>query len=302
LENVTVAKWKGVLLAGGTGSRLLPLTFAVNKHLLPVYDKPMLYYPLTTLMLGGVRDFVVVSSPNALIQIRECLGDGARWGISFDYVAQPTPRGIADAFLVAEPKVSGCNIALALGDNIFYGTGLPNQIREAISRPAGATIFGYEVLNPSSFGVVTLDAGGRPVALEEKPTNPTSNLAVPGLYFYDSKVIEFAKRLTPSVRGELEITDVNRAYMNIGELRVFPMGRGTAWLDGGAPQSLFDAGQFVKVFEDRTGLKIACPEEVAYRMHFIDLDQLSACVSAADQTSYAAYIRSIVRRERSRAG
>ena len=292
-----MARWKGVLLAGGTGSRLLPLTSAVNKHLLPIYDKPMIYYPLTTLMLGGIREFVVISSSSAMKQIQNCLGTGSRWGISFEYVTQPAPRGIADAFLVAERQLAGSNIALALGDNIFYGTGLPLQIREAMNHGSGATIFSYEVLNSADFGVVTIDRAGRPVALDEKPPHAISNLAVPGLYFYDTKAAEFAGRLVARPGGELEIMEINRAYLREGELRVLPLGRGTAWLDGGTPESLFEAGQFVKVFEDRTGLKIACPEEVAYRMRFIDIDQLEASVSPTDRTSYAAYIRSIVQKE-----
>jgi glucose-1-phosphate thymidylyltransferase len=292
-----VARWKGVLLAGGTGSRLLPLTAAVNKHLLPIYDKPMLYYPLTTLMLGGIREFVVISSASAMSQIQNCLGSGSRWGVSFEYVTQPTPRGIADAFLVAERQLAGCNVALVLGDNIFYGTGLPIQIREAMNHESGATIFSYEVLNSADFGVVTVDRAGRPLALHEKPRHAISNLAVPGLYFYDTRATEFAKRLVAKPGSELEIVEINRAYLRAGELRVLPLGRGTAWLDGGTPESLFEAGQFVKVFEDRTGLKIACPEEVAYRMRFIDLNQLKTCISPADRTSYAAYIRSIVQKE-----
>jgi glucose-1-phosphate thymidylyltransferase len=286
-----------MLLAGGTGSRLLPLTAAVNKHLLPIYDKPMLYYPLTTLMLGGIREFVVLSSPGAMGQIQNCLGSGSRWGISFEYVTQPAPHGIAAAFLVAEQQLAGSNVALVLGDNIFYGTGLPLQIREAMSHESGATVFSYEVLNAASFGVVTIDQAGRPVALDEKPQHAISNLAVPGLYFYDSKVTEFAKRLVIQPGAELEIVEINRVYLREGKLRVLPLGRGTAWLDGGTPEGLFEAGQFVKVFENRTGLKIACPEEVAYRMGFINLDQLEACVSPTDRTGYAAYIRSIVHKE-----
>ena len=292
-----MARWKGVLLAGGTGSRLLPLTCAVNKHLLPIYDKPMLYHPLTTLMLGGIREFVVVSSANAINQIQDCLGNGSRWGISFEYVKQAAPRGIADALLAAERQLAGCNVALGLGDNIFYGTELPVQIREAMSRESGATIFSYEVLDAAEFGVVTIDGAGRPLALDEKPRRAASNLAVPGLYFYDTKAIEFAKGFVVRPGSELGIVEINRAYLREGQLRVLPLGRGTAWLDGGTPESLFEAGQFVKVFQDRTGLKIACPEEVAYRMRFIDLYQLKACISPADRTSYATYLRSIVCKE-----
>jgi glucose-1-phosphate thymidylyltransferase len=297
-----MADWKGVLLAGGSGSRLHPLTYAVNKHLLPVHDKPMIYYPLTTLMLAGIDDFVVVSSPAALGDLERCLGDGRKWGIKIAYVAQDEPRGIAHGLIAAEEHLLGKNVALILGDNIFYGTGLPGQLRDARQTNSGATIFGYEVINPQAFGVVTLDKAGNPESLEEKPQAPRSNLAVPGIYFYDDTVLDIARSLKPSARGELEITDVNRTYLARGTLRVFPLGRGTAWLDGGTPNDLFEAGLFVRVLETRTGLKIASPEEVAYRMRFIDLEQLASLVKDEPKTEYARYVRELVRRERDRQG
>jgi glucose-1-phosphate thymidylyltransferase len=292
--------WKGVLLAGGTGSRLQPLTYAVNKHLLPVYDKPMIYYPLTTLMLAGIRDFVVVSSPESLPDLKRCLGDGRQWGLTIEYAAQNEPRGIAHGLIAAERELEAKNVALVLADNIFYGTGLPSQLRDALQTNRGATIFGYEVINPQAFGVVTLRDDGSPESLEEKPEVPRSNLAVPGIYFYDNTVLDIARSLKPSARGELEITDVNRTYLERQSLRVFPLGRGTAWLDGGSPSDLFEAGLFVRVLEARTGLKIASPEEVAYRMRFINLEQLASLVKDDPKTEYARYIRSLVDRERNK--
>jgi glucose-1-phosphate thymidylyltransferase len=297
-----MADWKGVLLAGGSGSRLYPLTHAVNKHLLPVYDKPMIYYPLTTLMLAGIREFVVVSSPSSLGDLERCLGDGHKWGLRIAYVAQDEPRGIAHGLIAAEDHLQDKNVALILADNIFYGTGLPGQLRDALQTNSGATIFGYEVINPQAFGVVTLDKNGNPESLEEKPQTPQSNLAVPGIYFYDNTVLEIARSLEPSARGELEITDVNRTYLERGTLRVFPLGRGTAWLDGGTPNDLFEAGLFVRVHETRTGLKIASPEEVAYRMRFIDVDQLASLVKDEQKTEYARYVRELIKRERHRTG
>jgi glucose-1-phosphate thymidylyltransferase len=290
--------WKGVLLAGGTGSRLQPLTYAVNKHLLPVYDKPMIYYPLTTLMLAGIRDFVVVSSPESLPDLKRCLGDGQRWGLTIEYAAQNEPRGIAHGLIAAERELEAKNVALVLADNIFYGTGLPSQLRDALETNRGATIFGYEVIDPQAFGVVTLREDGSPESLEEKPQVPRSNLAVPGIYFFDNTVLDIARSLKPSARGELEITDVSRAYLQRQSLRVLPLGRGTAWLDGGTPGDLFEAGLFIRVLEARTGLKIACPEEVAYRMRFINLEQLASLVKDDPKTEYATYIRTLVDRER----
>jgi glucose-1-phosphate thymidylyltransferase len=288
--------WKGLILAGGTGSRLYPLTHAVNKHLLPVFDKPMIYYPLTTLMLGGVRDFVIVSNPESIPQIQSLLGDGKKWGLTFEYVAQNQPGGIAEGFRVAAHELQGHNIALILGDNIFYGDGLSKRIQEAAQQSSGATIFGYEVADPGAFGVVELGPDGRAVSLEEKPKKPKSKLAVPGIYFYDSDVLDIAWNLTPSARGELEITDVNRAYMDRGDLHVKTIGRGVAWLDGGTHADLFEAGQFIKVVEERTGLKVACPEEIAFRMGFIDRAGLEDLVDESPKTEYQKYLKDLLGR------
>ncbi|HVJ33114.1 MAG TPA: glucose-1-phosphate thymidylyltransferase RfbA [Terriglobia bacterium] len=293
MENSADCPWKAVILAGGTGTRLYPLTITVNKQLLPVYDKPMVYYPLTTLMLAGIRDYVVVSSPQALSQFQTCLGDGTQWGLKIDYAVQPSPDGIAQALLVAEKYISGHPTALILGDNIFYGTGLPAQFQRATRRREGATIFAYPVSDPGAFGIITLDSEGTVLSLEEKPKQPKSNLAVPGIYFYDEHVLEIAKALKPSSRGELEITDLNRVYMEHGKLRAEMLGRGTAWLDGGTPQTLFEASQFVMVMEQRTGLKIACPEEVAFRMGFIDRIQLIALGEKLRNCPYADYLKAV---------
>lgn len=290
------ARWKGLILAGGTGSRLYPLTHSVNKHLLPVFDKPMLYYPLTTLMLGGVRDFVVVSNPESIPQIQALLGDGKRWGLDFTYVAQDKPGGIAEGFRVAANELQGCHVALILGDNIFYGDGLSKRIQEATKQESGATIFGYEVADPSAFGVVELGEDGRALSLEEKPKKPKSKYAVPGIYFYDPDVLDIAWNLKPSARGELEITDVNRAYMERGDLHVKTIGRGVAWLDGGTHADLFEAGQFIKVVEERTGLKVACPEEIAFRMGFIDRDGLADLVDDSPKTEYQKYLKDLLQR------
>jgi glucose-1-phosphate thymidylyltransferase len=287
-------KWKAIILAGGNGSRLLPLTHVVNKHLLPIYDKPMLYYPLTTLMLGGLRDFIIISSPEALNQIRTLLGDGTRWGIDIAYRAQERAGGIAECFRIAAADIAGCNVAVALGDNIFYGAGLPRLLSEAMTHETGATIFGYEVADPSGFGVVVLDKTGRATDLEEKPKRLRSRLAVPGLYFYDERAVAIANWIQPSARGELEITDVNRHYLVAGDLRVTLFGRGIAWLDGGTHRDLFEASQFVKVIEERTGLKIACPEEVAWRMKFIDHAAFESLIDPQPTTDYQRYLRSLV--------
>ncbi|SEH30169.1 glucose-1-phosphate thymidylyltransferase [Magnetospirillum fulvum] len=288
---------KGILLAGGSGTRLHPLTQAVNKHLLAVYDKPMIYYPLTALMLAGVRDITLISTPDALPQFRQVLGDGSRWGLTLTYRPQARPEGIAQAFRIAEEDIAGHRVALMLGDNILYGSGLPKQMRLAAERVEGATIFAYRVANPERFGVVTLDRAGQPLELVEKPQNPVSHWAVPGLYFYDQKVLEIAAALKPSARGELEITDVNRVYLERGQLRVELMGRGCAWLDSGTAESLFEATQFVRVFEERTGLKIASPEEVAYRMGYIALDQLRELARAQSKSSYGAYLAQLAQAE-----
>jgi glucose-1-phosphate thymidylyltransferase len=287
-------KWKGIILAGGNGSRLFPLTHVVNKHLLPIYDKPLIYYPLTTLMLGGLRDFIIISSPDALNQISTLLGDGTRWGIAITYRTQEHAGGIAECFRIAANDIAGCNVALALGDNIFYGAGLPRLLSQAMSHESGATIFGYEVADPSGFGVVVLDETGRAVDLEEKPKTMRSRLAVPGLYFYDERVVAISNDVRPSARGELEITEVNRHYLSAGDLRVTLFGRGVAWLDGGTHRDLFEASLFVKVIEERTGLKIACPEEVAWRMKFIDHAAFEDLIDPEPKTEYQRYLRSLV--------
>ena len=287
-------KWKAIILAGGNGSRLFPLTHVVNKHLLPIYDKPLIYYPLTTLMLGGLRDFIIISSPEALNHISALLGDGTRWGIAITYRTQEHAGGIAECFRIAANDIAGCNVALALGDNIFYGAGLPRLLSQAMNYESGATIFGYEVADPSGFGVVVLDETGRAVDLEEKPKTMRSRLAIPGLYFYDERVVAISHEVRPSARGELEITDVNRHYLAAGDLRVTLFGRGVAWLDGGTHRDLFEASQFVKVIEERTGLKIACPEEVAWRMKFIDQAAFEGLIDPEPKTEYQRYLRSLV--------
>jgi glucose-1-phosphate thymidylyltransferase len=286
--------WKGIILAGGNGSRLLPLTHVVNKHLLPIYDKPLIYYPLTTLMLGGLREFIIISSPDALNQISTLLGDGTKWGIDIVYRTQERPGGVAECFRIAANDIAGCNVALALGDNIFYGAGLPRLLSHAMNHESGATIFGYEVADPSGFGVVVLDETGRAVDLEEKPKTMRSRLAVPGLYFYDERVVAISNEIRPSARNELEITDVNRRYLAAGDLRVTLFGRGVAWLDGGTHRDLFEASQFVKVIEERTGLKIACPEEVAWRMKFIDQAAFEGLIDPHPGTDYQRYLRSLI--------
>lgn len=290
---------KGIILAGGLGTRLLPLTRVTNKQLLPVYDKPMIYYPLSTLMLAGIREFVLVSSPNAIGQFQDCLGDGADWGIRIDYAVQPKPEGIAQVFLVAEEHIRGRPTALILGDNVFYGAGLLKQMARADARANGATIFPYFVADPSALGVVELDMStSRPTALYEKPKEFKSNWSVPGLYYYDERVLEVAKALKPSARGELEITDLNKVYLARGELHAEILGRGVAWLDGGTHEDLFAAGQLIQALETRTGLKVACPEEVAFRMGYIDLTQLEALADRYGKSSYADYMRAIAKIER----
>ncbi|MGB6535328.1 MAG: glucose-1-phosphate thymidylyltransferase RfbA [Xanthobacteraceae bacterium] len=287
----------GVIIAGGTGSRLMPLTAAFNKHLLPVYDKPMVFHPLTTLMLAGLREIVVVSGPMGLAQLAALLGDGNQWGITIDYVEQPAPNGICDALLRAAPRIESRPSAVILGDNIFYRTGLTAQLERAAGREHGATIFTYPVNDPGRFGVVEVGADKRAISIEEKPPSPRSNLAVPGLYFYDEHAVPYARGLKPSARGELEITDLNRAYLERGELFVEELGRGSAWLDGGTPADLFEASQFVRVMEARTGLKIACPEEVSYRMGFITHAELAKIVEAMPVCDYRAYLASLVSAE-----
>jgi len=284
---------KGIVLAGGTGSRLAPITFNLSKQLLPVYDKPMVYYPISTLMLAGIRDILVIATPFNLPRFQALLGDGSNWGVSFSFAEQLAPRGIAEAFLIGENFIENNNVALALGDNIFHGSGLGGQL-EFNSDLSGALIFGYEVSNPSEYGVVTLDEFGKPISIEEKPTSPKSNLAVPGLYFYDSNVVKFAKTIQPSARGELEITSLNLEYLKHDQLKVSVLKRGTAWLDTGTPESLHDAATYVRLIEQRQGLKISCPEEIAWRKGWITDGELIEIVSKNSASSYSQYLNSLL--------
>ena len=284
---------KGIILAGGTGSRLYPVTAVVSKQLLPVFDKPMIYYPLATLMLGGIRDILVISTPQDRPLFERLLGNGSDWGLSFSYAAQPSPRGLADAFVVGRDFIADDPVALVLGDNIFYGHGLPEMLVAAAKRTSGATVFGYAVTTPGQYGVVELGPDGRAISIEEKPLKPKSNLAVTGLYFYDNDVVEIAAAIRPSARGELEITDVNRAYMERGDLYVQVMGRGFAWLDTGTHSSLVEASHFVQILEQRQGLRIACPEEIALRMGYISLDQFGVLIQRSAKSSYGEYLASI---------
>ena len=286
---------KGIILAGGTGSRLYPLTRVVSKQLLPVYDKPMIYYPLTTLMLAGIRQILVVATPRDLPRFRELLGSGEAWGLDFHYAAQPAPEGPAQALVLGRDFVGDDAVSLVLGDNLFYGLGLSALLQRAARQPCGATIFGYRVKDPGRYGVAEVDADGRVVGLEEKPSHPRSHLAVTGLYFYDNDVLDIARHLAPSARGELEITDVNLEYLRRGRLRMEMMGRGMAWLDTGTHEALHGASSFIEVIEKRQGLKVAVPEEVAYRMGFIDRDRLSALGQALAGTGYGDYLLSLAR-------
>ena len=287
---------KGILLAGGLGSRLHPATLSVSKQLLPVYDKPMVYYPLSTLMLAGIREVLVISTPTALPAFRQLLGDGGRWGMAFHYAEQAEPRGLADAFRVGRHFVGDEPVMLILGDNVFYGAGLSQKVQRAAGVATGATVFAVPVRDPERYGVVELDGDGRPVGIEEKPAEPRSDLAVAGLYAYGPEVVEIADGLAPSARGELEITDVNRVYLERGELTVEVFGRGIAWLDAGTHESLLEASQFVHSVQHRQGLMIAAPEEIAYRMGFIDREALAALGEALSQNAYGRYLLSVAER------
>ena len=284
------AKWKGIILAGGSGTRLYPLTTVTSKQLMPVYDKPMVYYPLSVLMLAGIRDILIISTPRDLPRFQDLLGDGNQWGLSLQYAAQPKPEGIAQAFVIGERFLDGSPACLILGDNIFFGHGLDALLANAVARPDGATVFGYHVTDPERYGVVAFDDQRRVVDIEEKPTEPKSRFAVTGVYFYDAEVVDVAKSMRPSARGELEITDVNRHYLRRQKLHVELMGRGIAWLDTGTHDSLLAAGTFVQAVEQRQGLKIACPEEIAFRMGFIDAAQLQRQAEKLTKSGYGRYL------------
>nr|VFK23196.1 MAG: Glucose-1-phosphate thymidylyltransferase [Candidatus Kentron sp. LPFa] len=291
---------KGIILAGGSGTRLYPLTLAVSKQLMPVYDKPMIYYPLSTLMLAGIREILIITTPKDLDAFKRLLGNGSRWGIEIDYAVQPSPDGLAQAFLIGERFIAGNPVALILGDNIFYADGLPRLLQEMVAIENGADIFGYYVKDPWRYGVVELDSSDRVIGIEEKPTKPKSHYAVTGLYFYDKDVVDIAREVRPSARGELEITDINKAYLILGRLRIHLLSRGTAWLDTGTHSALLAAANFIRIIEERQGLKIACLEEIAYRMGYITAEALLALARSLDKSGYGQYLRNILQEQPAR--
>jgi glucose-1-phosphate thymidylyltransferase len=288
---------KGIILAGGKGTRLSPLTQAISKQLLPVYDKPMIYYPLSMLMLAGIRDILVISTPEDLLSFQRLLQDGSQWGLHFEYAPQAEPRGLADAFIVGKKFITGHRVCLILGDNIFFGQGLASLLRKAAELKSGAHVFAYEVRDPERYGVIEFDENCKAISLEEKPKQPKSNFAVPGLYFYDERVVEFAESLTPSARGEIEITDLNNMYLRNGELQVSELGRGVAWLDAGTHESLLQAANFIQAVQERQGLMISCIEEIAFRMGFIDKEQLLALAKSLYANNYSTYLQKLARDE-----
>tara|TARA_B100000989_G_scaffold119543_1_gene88095 strand:- start:8397 stop:9302 length:906 start_codon:yes stop_codon:yes gene_type:complete len=292
-EQIMTSKYKGIILAGGSGSRLHPITMGVSKQLLPIYDKPMIYYPISVLMLAGIKDILIISTPEDMSGYQRLLGDGSHIGVCFDYAIQPNPDGLAQAFIIGESFISEHNVALVLGDNIFYGQHFTDSLKIATSREKGATVFGYHVIDPERFGVVEFDSKGNVLSIEEKPSVAKSNYAVTGLYFYDNNVVEIAKSITPSSRGELEITDINKAYQAKGDLKVELLGRGFAWLDTGTHDSLLEAGQFVQTVEHRQGLKVACLEEIAFHNDWISYDALMLQVEKFKKTRYGEYLSKI---------
>jgi glucose-1-phosphate thymidylyltransferase len=287
-------KRKGIILAGGSGTRLHPATLAISKQLLPVYDKPMIYYPLSTLMLAGIQEILIISTPQDTPRFEQLLGDGKKWGLSLSYAVQDAPNGLAEAFIIGDSFIGDDSVALVLGDNIYHGHDLPNLLHNAKQRSEGATVFAYHVLDPERYGVVEFDTNNKAISLEEKPTQPKSNYAVTGLYFYDNKVVDVAKRLAPSARGELEITDLNRIYLEQGNLNVEIMGRGYAWLDTGTHDSLLEAGQFISTLEKRQGQKVSCPEEIAYHNKWITAEQLEALAVPLIKNGYGQYLQRLI--------